>query len=91
MRALLIHPRTPPTYWGFQHSLPIAGKAASLPPLGLLSLAPLLPPSRGAPVGPGPAAALRTADHLVLLVNVPPAEDSRAPRSPGLTAPSDGS
>ena len=43
MRALLVHPRTPPTYWGFQHSLPIAGKAASLPPLGLLSLAPLLP------------------------------------------------
>ena len=45
MRALLVHPRTPPTYWGFQHSLPIAGKAASLPPLGLLSLAPLLPRS----------------------------------------------
>src|SRR5438067_4675791 len=45
MRALLVHPRTPPTYWGFQHSLPIAGKAASLPPLGLLSLAPLLPAS----------------------------------------------
>src|SRR3982750_3555445 len=43
MHALLVHPRTPPTYWGFQHSLPIAGKAASLPPLGLLSLAPLLP------------------------------------------------
>src|SRR5438067_5393305 len=43
MRALLVHPRTPATYWGFQHSLPIAGKAASLPPLGLLSLAPLLP------------------------------------------------
>ena len=43
MRALLVHPRTPPSYWGFQHSLPIAGKAASLPPLGLLSLAPLLP------------------------------------------------
>jgi len=43
MRVLLVHPRTPPTYWGFQHSLPIAGKAASLPPLGLLSLAPLLP------------------------------------------------
>jgi radical SAM superfamily enzyme YgiQ (UPF0313 family) len=43
MKALLVHPRTPPTYWGFQHSLPIAGKAASLPPLGLLSLAPLLP------------------------------------------------
>src|SRR5438105_7683344 len=45
MRALLVHPPTPPTYWGFQHSLPIAGKAASLPPLGLLSLAPLLPAS----------------------------------------------
>src|SRR3954451_24908486 len=45
MRALLVHPPTPPTYWGFQHSLPIAGKAASLPPLGLLSLAALLPAS----------------------------------------------
>jgi radical SAM superfamily enzyme YgiQ (UPF0313 family) len=43
MRALLVHPPTPSTYWGFQHSLPIAGKAASLPPLGLLSLAALLP------------------------------------------------
>src|SRR5436853_5559646 len=43
MRALLVHPPTPATYWGFQHSLPIAGKAASLPPLGLLSLAALLP------------------------------------------------
>jgi radical SAM superfamily enzyme YgiQ (UPF0313 family) len=43
MRALLVHPPTPPTYWGFQHSLPIAGKAASLPPLGLISLAALLP------------------------------------------------
>src|SRR3981189_1583444 len=45
MRALLVNPRTPPTYWGFQHSLPIAGKKASLPPLGLLSLAALLPRS----------------------------------------------
>jgi radical SAM superfamily enzyme YgiQ (UPF0313 family) len=43
MRALLVHPETPATYWGFQHSLPIAGKAASLPPLGLLTLAALLP------------------------------------------------
>jgi len=45
MKALLVHPLTPVTYWGFQHSLPMVGKAASLPPLGLASLAALLPAS----------------------------------------------
>jgi len=38
MRVLLVHPRTPPTYAGSQHRLPSAGKAASIPPLGLLGL-----------------------------------------------------
>ncbi|MDY0003339.1 MAG: radical SAM protein [Polyangia bacterium] len=43
MNTLLVHPRLPLTYWGFQHSLDLIGKRASLPPLGLLSLAALLP------------------------------------------------
>ena len=45
MRALLVQPLTPTTYWGFQHSLRIVGKSAALPPLGLASLAALLPRS----------------------------------------------
>lgn len=43
MRVLLVSPATPPTYWGFQRSLRIVGKSVSLPPLGLLTLAALLP------------------------------------------------
>jgi radical SAM superfamily enzyme YgiQ (UPF0313 family) len=42
-RVLLVHPEFPTTYWGFQHSLPFIGKRATLPPLGLLTLAALLP------------------------------------------------
>jgi radical SAM superfamily enzyme YgiQ (UPF0313 family) len=45
MRALLVHARFPRTYWGMQHGLAAIGKRASLPPLGLLTLAALLPPS----------------------------------------------
>jgi len=45
MNALLVHPLTPTTYWGFQHAVGIVGKAASMPPLGLLTLAAQLPPS----------------------------------------------
>lgn len=43
MRALLVQPEFPVTYWGFQHGLPLAGRKVSLPPLGLLTLAALLP------------------------------------------------
>jgi radical SAM superfamily enzyme YgiQ (UPF0313 family) len=43
MRALLIQPRSPVTYWSYEHSLPFVGKAATLPPLGLVTLAALLP------------------------------------------------
>jgi radical SAM superfamily enzyme YgiQ (UPF0313 family) len=46
MRALLVQAETPSTYWGFQHTLKITGKSAALPPpLGLLTLAALLPRS----------------------------------------------
>src|SRR5439155_23405794 len=43
MRVLLVHPEFPTTYWGFQHSLPFIRKRATLPPLGLLTVAALLP------------------------------------------------
>ena len=43
MNALLVYPRFPITYWGFQHTLRLIGKRASLPPLGLITVAALLP------------------------------------------------
>src|ERR1700722_11597562 len=46
MRVLLVYPAFPTTYWGFQHSLPLVGRRATLPPLGLISVAALLPPER---------------------------------------------
>jgi radical SAM superfamily enzyme YgiQ (UPF0313 family) len=44
MRVLLVQAATPPTYWGYQHSLPFIRKRATLPPLGLATLAAHLPP-----------------------------------------------
>jgi len=43
MNALLIYPRFPLTYWGLQYGLRLIGKRSSLPPLGLVTLAALLP------------------------------------------------
>lgn len=43
MRALLVHAEFPVTYWGMQYALQMVGRRASLPPLGLLTLAALLP------------------------------------------------
>lgn len=43
MRILLVYAEFPRTYWGFQYSLHIVGKRASLPPLGLVTVASLLP------------------------------------------------
>jgi radical SAM superfamily enzyme YgiQ (UPF0313 family) len=44
LRALLVWPRFPRSYWGQEYALPIIGKAAVLPPLGLITVAALLPP-----------------------------------------------
>lgn len=43
MHVLLVHSRFPATYWGFQYSLPLIDKRATLPPLGLCTLAAMLP------------------------------------------------
>jgi radical SAM superfamily enzyme YgiQ (UPF0313 family) len=43
MNVLLVYPRFPVTYWGFQYGLRLIGKRATLPPLGLITVAALLP------------------------------------------------
>ena len=45
MRALLVYPEWPDTYWSFKHALPFEGKRSVFPPLGLLTVASLLPQS----------------------------------------------
>ena len=43
MNALLVYPKWPDTYWSFRHALPFLGKRSAYPPLGLLTIAALLP------------------------------------------------
>ena len=43
MNVLLLYPAFPDTFWGFKHALKFIGKHASLPPLGLLTVAAMLP------------------------------------------------
>ncbi|MFH1864378.1 MAG: DUF4070 domain-containing protein [Candidatus Eisenbacteria bacterium] len=43
MNALLIYPRFPDTFWGFKHALKLVRKKAGSPPLGLLTVAAMLP------------------------------------------------
>ncbi|MGH9404691.1 MAG: B12-binding domain-containing radical SAM protein [Terriglobia bacterium] len=43
MNVLMIYPEFPDTYWSFKHALPIEGKKSAYPPLGLLTVASMLP------------------------------------------------
>ncbi|MHC4500453.1 MAG: B12-binding domain-containing radical SAM protein, partial [Planctomycetota bacterium] len=43
MRILLVYPECPDTFWGLKHALRIISKKATLPPLGLLTIAAMLP------------------------------------------------
>jgi radical SAM superfamily enzyme YgiQ (UPF0313 family) len=43
MRALLVYPEFPDTYWSFKHALPFEGRRSSFPPLGLLTVSAMLP------------------------------------------------
>jgi hypothetical protein len=45
MRVLCVSPVFPETYWGHERSMRLIGKRALLPPLGLLTVAALLPRS----------------------------------------------
>ncbi len=42
-RILLVYPKFPSTYWGFEHSLKFIRKKTTYPPLGLLTVAALIP------------------------------------------------
>ncbi|HEU5070708.1 MAG TPA: DUF4070 domain-containing protein [Verrucomicrobiae bacterium] len=44
MNVLLLYPEFPDTFWSFKHALKFIRKKASLPPLGLLTVAAMLPP-----------------------------------------------
>ncbi len=43
MNILLVYPRYPDTFWSFRHALKFIGRKASFPPLGLLTVAAMLP------------------------------------------------
>ena len=43
MNVLLIYPKFPDTFWSFSYALRFIGKKAAFPPLGLLTVATLLP------------------------------------------------
>lgn len=43
MKALLVYPEFPDTYWSFRHALKFEGKRAAFPPLGLLTVSAMLP------------------------------------------------
>jgi radical SAM superfamily enzyme YgiQ (UPF0313 family) len=47
MNVLLLYPEFPDTFWSFKHALKFIRKQASLPPLGLLTVAAMLPPEWG--------------------------------------------
>lgn len=43
MNILLVYPRFPDTFWSFKHALKFIRKKSSLPPLGLITVAAMLP------------------------------------------------
>ena len=43
MKILLVYPQYPDTFWSFRHALKFISKKAAFPPLGLLTLAAMLP------------------------------------------------
>jgi radical SAM superfamily enzyme YgiQ (UPF0313 family) len=44
LNVLLVYPRNPDTFWSFKHVLKFVSKKAAFPPLGLLTVAAMLPP-----------------------------------------------
>lgn len=43
MKILLVYPHYPDTFWSFRHAMKFIGRKASFPPLGLLTVAAMLP------------------------------------------------
>src|SRR4030042_6874498 len=46
MKVLLVYPEHPLTFWSYKYALKYFGKQAAYPPLGLPTVAALLPPKR---------------------------------------------
>lgn len=44
-KILMVYPEFPTTYWSYEHSLPFIGKKSLQPPLGLMTVAAMLPES----------------------------------------------
>ena len=44
MNVLFVSPLTPDTFWSFNHIMRLVGKKSAFPPLGLLTVAAMLPP-----------------------------------------------
>ena len=45
MRVLLLYPKFPKSFWSFEKALELVGRKAMLPPLGLATVAAILPQS----------------------------------------------
>ena len=43
MNVLLVYPRNPESFWSFRHVLRFVSKKCAFPPLGLLTVAAMLP------------------------------------------------
>ena len=43
MKILLVYPTYPDTFWSFKHALSFISRKAAFPPLGLLTVAAMLP------------------------------------------------
>ena len=43
MKILLVYPKYPDTFWSFKHALKFISKKAAFPPLGLMTVAAMLP------------------------------------------------
>ncbi|MDH5781569.1 MAG: B12-binding domain-containing radical SAM protein, partial [Dehalococcoidia bacterium] len=43
MKILLVYPQYPDTFWSFKYALKFVSKKAAFPPLGLLTVAAMLP------------------------------------------------
>lgn len=47
LKILLVYPSYPDTFWSFRHALKFISKKSSFPPLGLLTVAAMLPGENG--------------------------------------------
>ena len=43
MNILLLYPKFPPSFWSFEKTIALKGKKAFMPPLGLITIAAMLP------------------------------------------------